>query len=128
MDILEILKDDYQRFPENQTYSIYAKDVYFEDPVNRFTGVDRYRKMIGFMATFFQDINLDLQGISQSGDSIETRWTLSWTAPLPWRPKMVINGRSELKINSEGLIVSHIDYWNCSRLDVLKQAVKMRYM
>ena len=29
MDIIEILKDDYQRFPENQTYNIYAKDVYF---------------------------------------------------------------------------------------------------
>ncbi|TAG91360.1 MAG: DUF2358 domain-containing protein [Oscillatoriales cyanobacterium] len=123
MDILEILKDDYQRFPENQTYSIYAKDVYFEDPVNRFTGVDRYRKMIGFMGTFFQDINLDLHGISQSGDSIDTRWTLSWFAPLPWRPKMAISGRSELKVNPDGLIVSHIDYWNCSRLDVLKQLV-----
>ncbi|MEG4807036.1 DUF2358 domain-containing protein [Microcoleus sp. F8-D3] len=123
MDIIKILEDDYQRFPENQTYSIYAKDVYFEDPVNRFTGVDRYRKMIGFMGTFFQDVNLDLHGISLSGDTIETRWTLSWKAPLPWRPQMAIAGRSELKVNPEGLIVSHIDYWNCSRLDVLKQLV-----
>jgi len=59
MDIIEILKDDYQRFPENQTYNIYAKDVYFEDPVNRFTGVDRYQKMIGFMGTFFKEVKLD---------------------------------------------------------------------
>lgn len=123
MDILEILKEDYRRFPENQTYSIYAKDVYFEDPVNRFTGFDRYQKMIGFMGTFFQDINLDLHEISRSGDSIDTRWTLSWKAPLPWKPQMAISGRSELKINSEGLICSHIDYWDCSRSDVLKQLV-----
>ncbi|MEM6403902.1 MAG: DUF2358 domain-containing protein, partial [Cyanobacteria bacterium P01_D01_bin.116] len=33
MDIVEILKEDYQRFPENQTYSIYAEDVYFKDPM-----------------------------------------------------------------------------------------------
>lgn len=123
MDIIEILKDDYQRFPENQTYNIYAKDVYFEDPVNRFTGVDRYQKMIGFMGTFLKEIKLDLHNISQSGDTIESRWTLSWIAPLPWKPKMAIAGRSELKVNSDDLIVSHIDYWNCSRLDVLKQLV-----
>ncbi|NJM61702.1 MAG: DUF2358 domain-containing protein [Oscillatoriales cyanobacterium RU_3_3] len=123
MDILEILKEDYRRFPENQTYSIYAKDVYFEDPVNRFTGFDRYQKMIGFMAAFFQDIKLDLHDISQLGDTVETRWTLSWKAPLPWRPQMAISGRSELKINSDGLICSHIDYWDCSRLDVFKQLV-----
>jgi hypothetical protein len=36
---------------------------------------------------------------------------------------MAIGGRSELKVNSDGLIVSHIDYWNCSRFDVLKQLV-----
>jgi Uncharacterized conserved protein (DUF2358) len=123
MDILEILKEDYRRFPENQTYSIYAKDVYFEDPVNRFTGFDRYRKMIGFMGTFFQNIKLDLHDISQLGDTVETRWTLSWKAPLPWKPQMAISGRSELKINSDGLICSHIDYWDCSRLDVFKQLV-----
>jgi Uncharacterized conserved protein (DUF2358) len=121
MDILEILKEDYRRFPENQTYSIYAKDVYFEDPVNRFTGFDRYQKMIGFMGTFFQNIKLDLHDISQLGDTVETHWTLSWKAPLPWKPQMAISGRSELKINSDGLICSHIDYWDCSRLDVLKQ-------
>lgn len=123
MDILEILKEDYRRFPKNQTYSIYAEDVYFEDPVNRFTGVDRYRKMIQFMDTFFQDVHLDLHDISRSGDATDTRWTLSWKAPLPWRPQMAISGRSQLKINAEGLIVSHIDYWDCSRLDVLKQLV-----
>lgn len=121
MNIIEILKEDYQRFPLDQTYSIYAKDVYFEDPVNRFRGIERYRKMIGFMKTFFKDIHLDLHSISQSGDRIETRWTLSWTVPVPWQPRLAIAGWSELKLNREGLIVSHIDYWNCSRLDVLKQ-------
>jgi hypothetical protein len=65
MNILEILKDDYRRFPENQSYNIYAKDVYFEDPVNRFTGVERYRKMIGFMGTFFQQIFLSLEILSK---------------------------------------------------------------
>jgi len=123
MNIIEILKEDYKKFPADQTYSIYAKDVYFQDPMNRFRGIGRYQQMIGFMNTFFKDIKLDLHNISQSGDRIETQWTLSWTLPVPWQPRIAIAGWSELKLDTDGLICSHIDYWNCSRLDVLKQLV-----
>ncbi|MBE9128900.1 MULTISPECIES: DUF2358 domain-containing protein [unclassified Coleofasciculus] len=121
MNILQILKQDYQRFPNNQTYSIYAPDVFFKDPLNQFRGVERYKQMIGFINTWFINPQLDLHDISQSGDTIKTRWTLSWTTPLPWKPRVAIPGWSELRLNADGLIVSHIDYWDISRLDVLKQ-------
>ncbi|MEH1966367.1 MULTISPECIES: DUF2358 domain-containing protein [unclassified Nostoc] len=121
MDIIEILKEDYQRFPENQTYSIYAPDVYFKDPLNKFSGVKRYKEMINFIKTWFLDPKMDLHNIQRLGDTIKTEWTLSWNTPLPWKPRISIPGWSELGLNSEGLIVSHVDYWNCSRLDVVKQ-------
>lgn len=121
MDIIEILKEDYQRFPFDQTYSIYAEDVYFEDPLNKFRGLDRYKQTIAFIRTWFVDPKLDLHDIRRQDDVIETRWTLSWNTPLPWKPRIAISGWSELRLNAEGSIVSHIDYWNCSRLDVLKQ-------
>ena len=123
MDIVEILKQDYQRFPIDQTYSIYAKDVYFQDPLNKFRGIERYKKMIGFIQTWFIATKMDLHNIYRSGDTIKTEWTLSWNTPLPWKPRIAIPGWSELKLNSQGLIVSHVDYWNCSRLDVLKQHI-----
>lgn len=121
MDIIQILKEDYQRFPLDQTYSIYAKDVYFKDPLNQFRGINRYKKMISFIKNWFNEPKMDVHEISRSGDTIKTRWTLSWTTPLPWRPRIAIPGWSELKLNPDNLIISHIDYWNCSRLDVLKQ-------
>lgn len=121
MDIIEILKADYQRFPLDQTYSIYATDVYFEDPMNKFHGVKRYQQMIGFIQTFFINCKMELHDIQQQGDTIKTNWTLRWNTPLPWKPPISISGRSELRLNTENLIISHIDYWNCSRLDVLKQ-------
>lgn len=121
MDIIEILRQDYQKFPQDQTYSIYAENVYFQDPMNQFRGVKRYQQMISFIQTWFIHPQLDLHEISRRGDLIETRWTLSWNTPLPWKPRISISGWSELKLNSDGLIVSHIDYWHCSRLDVLKQ-------
>ncbi|AVH68991.1 DUF2358 domain-containing protein [Nostoc sp. 'Lobaria pulmonaria (5183) cyanobiont'] len=121
MDIIEILKEDYQRFPVNQTYSIYTPNVYFQDPLNKFRGVKRYKVMINFIQTWFLDPKMDLHNIQRLGDTIKTEWTLSWNTPLPWKPRISIPGWSELGLNSDGLIVSHIDYWNCSRLDVVKQ-------
>ncbi|MEH1836721.1 MAG: DUF2358 domain-containing protein [Nostoc sp.] len=121
MDIIEILKEDYQRFPVNQTYSIYAPDVYFQDPLNKFRGVKRYKLMINFIETVFLDPKMDLHNIQRLGDAIKTEWTLSWNTPLPWKPRISIPGWSELGLNSDGLIVSHVDYWHCSRLDVVKQ-------
>jgi hypothetical protein len=121
VDIVEALKADYARFPENQTYSLYAEDVFFKDPLTSFDGVARYRTMIGFMAQWFKAIHMELHSIQQTGQRIDTTWTLQWIAPAPWKPKMVISGRSELMLNDAGLVRSHIDSWDCSRLDVLKQ-------
>ncbi|UKO98183.1 DUF2358 domain-containing protein [Nostoc sp. UHCC 0870] len=123
MDIIEILKLDYQRFPDNQTYSIYAENVYFQDPLNSFRGVERYKQMIKFIKTWFLNCHMDVHNIQPLGDTIKTEWTLSWNTPLPWKPRISISGWSELGLNSDGLIVSHIDYWHCSRLDVLKQHI-----
>lgn len=123
MDILEILKADYRNFPKNQTYSVYADDVYFKDPMNEFRGCDRYQTMIRFIDTWFQNPQLDLHDIQRHDNNIRTDWTLSWTTPLPWKPRIHVPGWSELKLNDAELIVSHIDYWHCSRWDVVKQHV-----
>ena len=121
MDIVEALKADYARFPENQTYSLYAADVWFKDPLTSFKGVGRYRSMIGFMERWFQAVEMELHNIQQIDQRIDTTWTLRWIAPVPWRSKISISGRSELTLNEAGLVQSHVDYWDCSRLDVLKQ-------
>lgn len=121
MDIIQILQQDYQRFPDNQTYDIYAQDVYFQDPLNKFRGVERYKQMIKLIETWFLNTKMDLHKINRVGDTIKTEWTLSWNTPLPWKPRISISGWSELRLNTQGLIVSHIDYWHCSRLEVLKQ-------
>ena len=120
VQIIDIIKDDYQNFPQ-QTYSIYAEDVYFEDPLNKFTGLERYQKMIGFLATFFQDINLELHDISQQDREIKLEWTLNMTSPLPWKPRLAIPGNTELKLNDENLIIVHRDRWKISRWQVLRQ-------
>jgi Uncharacterized conserved protein (DUF2358) len=121
MDILEVLKADYQRFPHDQTYSIYAEDVYFKDPMSEFRGRDRYQRTIQFIATWFRQPHLELHQIDRQGNQIRSDWTLTWTTPLPWQPRIAIAGWSELEVNGQELIISHVDYWHCSRFNVLQQ-------
>ena len=121
MDIIEILKQDYQNFPHNQTYDIYAEDVYFQDPLNKFRGIKRYQKMINFLGSFFQDIVLELHDISQNGNDIRTDWTLNMTPPLLWKPRISIPGWSELQLNEDNLIISHCDRWKITPFQVLLQ-------
>jgi hypothetical protein len=122
MSILDSLNVDYARFPLDQTYTIYAQDVYFKDPMVEFRGIERYKQMVGFIQRWFLDCRMDVHGIQQPDQyHIKTEWTLSWNTPLPWKPRISISGWSELTLNSDQLIVSHIDYWHCSKWNVLKQ-------
>jgi hypothetical protein len=133
MDIITILREDYAKFPIDQNYEIYADDVYFQDPLTRFRGLKRYQKTIEFIQTWFKDPQLELYEIVGVASPVEnrieqlitTRWSLSWNTPLPWYPRIEITGNSEMLLNDRELIISHIDYWDRSPLDVLKQHFKL---
>ena len=121
MDIITILRQDYAKFPIDQSYQIYAKDVYFQDPLTRFRGLNRYKQTIEFIQKWFKNPHLELYAIDRVDRSISTRWSLSWNTPLPWHPRIEITGTTELLLNEQDLIISHIDDWDCAPLDVLKQ-------
>jgi Uncharacterized conserved protein (DUF2358) len=127
MDVITILREDYARFPINQSYQIYAEDVYFQDPLSKFRGLQRYKKTISFIQTWFKEPQLKLDRIDQVDQLITTHWKLSWNTPLPWYPRIEITGRSEMILSDQELIISHIDYWDCTPLDVLIQHFKLGF-
>jgi len=120
--VCDRIRQDYANFPHDQSYDLYAEDVFFKDPLNQFQGVDKYQEMIGFIAKWFERPRLDLHDLEiQSNQAFQTRWTLRWTAPLPWQPAMAIPGWTDYRLNEDGKIISHVDYWHCSRWQVLGQ-------
>lgn len=123
VDIVQTLQEDYRKFPRDQTYSLYVEDVYFKDPMSEFRGRDRYQTMIGLINTLFLNCQMELHHIQRNGSHIRTDWTLSWNTPLPWKPRIHISGWSELTLTHQDLISAHLDYWHCSRLDVVKQHI-----
>ena len=122
---MTILREDYAKFPIDQSYQIYAEDVYFQDPTSKFRGLDRYKQTIEFIQKWFKQPQLKLAQMNRAEQLITTRWSLSWNTPLPWYPRIEITGRSEMLLNDLELIISHIDYWDCTPLDVLKQHFKL---
>ena len=120
-ELAEVIREDYRHFPENQSYDVYADDVYFKDPLTEFRGIAAYKRNIAFIRRWFGDPLLELHSLNTDGNKIDTRWTLTWTTPLPWKPRVRIPGRSQLTVSDRGLVQSHIDYWDCSKWDVVKQ-------
>lgn len=120
MNLLETIKADYDRFPENPTYNIYAEKVHFKDPIYDFYGLKKYQEMITFLGKWFHNLHLELHEITEKENQIDTRWTMSWNSPLPWQPFVSVSGRSELKIENN-LIIGHYDYWDISKWDLIKQ-------
>lgn len=125
--VCDRIRQDYANFPNAQSYDLYAADVYFQDPLNRFRGVERYRDMISFIDRWFQNPKLELHSLEQLGtDHIQTQWKLSWIAPLPWQPPMAISGWTDYRLDDTGKVISHIDHWHCSRWSVLGQALGIK--
>lgn len=125
--VCDRIRQDYANFPKAQSYELYAADVYFQDPLNRFRGVERYRDMVGFIERWFQKPKLELHALEQlAADHIQTQWTLSWIAPFPWQPSMAIAGWTDYRLDDTGKVASHIDHWHCSRWSVLGQALGIK--
>ncbi|MEN9220603.1 MAG: DUF2358 domain-containing protein [Thermostichales cyanobacterium SRBZ-1_bins_19] len=120
-ELIAILKQDYARFPHQQTFAIYDPQVIFRDPMSRLRGRSQFEGMIRWMGQWFQELRLQLHEIYSQGAVIHTRWTMSWVAPLPWKPRLQVTGRSQLWVNEQGLIAAQTDYWDCSRWQLFLQ-------
>ena len=122
--LVEQLIADYARFPREQSFQLYADTVQFRDPMTQFRGIRRYQEMIQFMGTWFQNIQMELHDIQRDREMIHTRWTLHFTAPVPWQPRISIPGVSHLTVatvDHAEKIVLHVDEWDISRWQVLRQ-------
>ncbi|GAB0494170.1 hypothetical protein MMPV_005460 [Pyropia vietnamensis] len=101
-------------------WSLYTPDVQFEDPLNRFRGVAKYRDNIRFLKESFAFRNsaMFLHDTVAGEDSVVTRWTLAMTAAfLPWSPRVVFTGESIYGVDltpgdTMGGVNRHIDTWD----------------
>lgn len=113
-------------FERDISYDIYTSDIYFRDPVNTFKGKFNYRIIfwtLRFHARlFFTNIAFDLHTISQAApDKILATWTVRGTLRVPWKANILFNGTSTYSLNAEAQIYQHIDTWDRSPGEILRQ-------
>lgn len=124
---IETLEQDLPTlFDRDISYDIYTQDISFKDPVNRFQGKFNYRIIfwtLRFHAQlFFSEIYFDLHEVEGSGENtIVAKWTVRGTLRVPWKARLLFDGYSTYKLNSEGQIYEHIDTWDRSPGEILRQ-------
>lgn len=124
---LDTLKADLPTlFETDISYDIYTKDVYFQDPVNKFQGKINYRIIFWTLRfhgkLFFTEIFFDLYDVTQTAsDTILANWTVRGVLRVPWKARIFFNGYSTYKLDEDGLIYQHIDTWDRAPGEILKQ-------
>nr|WP_313926545.1 DUF2358 domain-containing protein [Anabaena sp. FACHB-1237] len=113
-------------FNQDISYSIYTHDIYFADPVNKFKGKLNYRIIFWTLrfhgGLFFTNIAFDLHDVYATDlNTIIARWTVRGVLRVPWRAKLLFNGYSTYKLNTDCLIYEHIDTWDKRPGEILSQ-------
>ena len=128
--VMETLKKDLPTlFEKDISYEIYTKDIYFQDPVNKFKGKFNYHNIfwtLRFHARlFFTQIYFDLHDVSQTAqDTLLANWTVRGVLRVPWKARIFFNGYSTYTLNKDGLIYNHIDTWDRKPSEILKQFIR----
>jgi Uncharacterized conserved protein (DUF2358) len=113
-------------FEKDISYDIYTKDVFFQDPVNKFKGKTNYRIIFWTLRfhgqLFFSEIHFDLHDVTQTAsDTILANWTVRGVLRVPWKARILFNGYSTYKLDEDGLIYEHVDTWDREPGEILKQ-------
>ena len=95
-------------------WDLYADDVVFTDPLNKFTGIQKYKDNIQMLkdSPLFTGGKMDLHEVTVVDESrVDTRWTLAMTfKPFPWRPRLLFTGTTKYILDKDtGLVVKHLD-------------------
>ncbi|GMN60636.1 hypothetical protein TIFTF001_029725 [Ficus carica] len=99
-------------FTKDLNYDIYRDDITFVDPLNTFTGIDKY-KLIFWALRFhgrilFREISLEVYRIWQPSENvILIRWNLKGVPRVPWEAKGQFQGTSRYKLDRHGKIYEH---------------------
>ena len=113
-------------FETDISYDIYTDDIFFKDPVNTFKGKFSYRIIFWTLRfhgnLFFTELYFDVHDIEQTqATEVVVRWTVRGILRVPWDAPILFNGYSTYKLSEDGFIYEHIDTWDRSPGEILRQ-------
>ncbi|MDC0092995.1 DUF2358 domain-containing protein [Alphaproteobacteria bacterium] len=85
------------------------QNIEFSDPFNDLKGIENFKKVFYHMFKNVKDPTFIILDYSKNKDKIYLKWKMFFYA---FKSKQFIEGISEIKLNTDGKIKSHTDYWD----------------
>jgi len=113
---------------------IYAADAYFKDPFNEVRGIEPIRRIFAHMFEQVDAPRFVVREVVTEGGNAFLTWDFIFRARRLGSAEQVIHGASHLRLDSDGRVSYHRDYWDVAEelyekiplLGGLMRAVKRR--
>jgi len=89
-----------------------AEDITFSDPFNTVRGKDGFRRIFSHMFETCHEQRFTVSDIACGKEAAYLRWRMTGRLRSWPRSKLDLEGMSEIRINGDGLITSHMDHWD----------------
>ena len=86
-----------------------VKDIIFIDPFNNIRGLDNFKNIFYHMFDTVEEPKFDIVDYAQNKDHIFLKWKMTFYA---FKASQTIEGMSDITLNKEGKVISHLDYWD----------------
>ncbi len=86
-----------------------VKDIVFIDPFNNIKGLDNFKNIFYHMFDTVEKPKFDIIDYAQNKDHIFLKWKMTFYA---FKASQTIDGMSDITLNKEGKVISHLDYWD----------------
>ena len=97
-------KDNIKKFDD-----LVVKDIIFIDPFNNIKGLDNFKNIFYHMFDTVEEPKFDIVDYAQNKDHIFLKWKMTFYA---FKASQTIEGMSDITLNKEGKVISHLDYWD----------------
>ena len=93
----------------NKFDELLDKNIYFEDPFNKVNGIENFKKIFSNTLKNLDDVEFKVLNIISKNNIHIIKWEMIYFA---FNKNNSIVGLSEVTVNEDNKIVSHIDYWD----------------
>ena len=93
----------------NEFDDLISKDIVFMDPFNNVKGVNAFKKIFYHMFENVKDPKFLILDYSINKKRVFLKWKMTFFA---FKSLQIIEGMSELLLNDDGKVSTHIDYWD----------------
>ena len=93
----------------NEFDNLISKDIIFVDPFNNIKGINSFKNIFYHMFEKVKEPRFFILDYSMNKQRVFLKWKMTFFA---FKSLQIIEGMSELLLNDDGKISTHIDYWD----------------